>query len=191
MEKQVKKFELPTGLILQAGLLVGGFLVGKKILEKVGVLKTAKELEEEKKATAIETGSIGNISQINLANPALALNPNYYNTIIDRIKIAKYKGAGIPITEYYKLANPGPYPEWNKSLDILIKNIYDSKGIFKDDMPKLYASFQACKNLLQVSLLSKYFYIQYKKDLFDFIKSYTNESEQAKLLDIIKNKPLY
>ena len=53
MAKSVNnEFKLPTGLILQAGLLIGGFLVGKKILEKVGVLKTEKEQEEEKKAAS-------------------------------------------------------------------------------------------------------------------------------------------
>ena len=187
-EKQLIKWGLP----IQIGLIIGGVLVGKKLLEKLGVLKTEKEIEEEKKAAAIESGSIGNISSVNINNPALALNPNYYNTIVDRIKVAKYKGGPIPYNVYLSLINPGPYEniKWLDSLSILIKNVYDSKGLFKDDIQKLYASFQACKNLLQVSLLSKYFYIRYKKDLFDYIKSFTNAEEQSKILNIIKNKPL-
>lgn len=195
MEKQVTKeeFKLPVNLILQAGLLIGGVLIGKKLLEKIGVIKTAAEVEQEKKAVELETGSTGNVSQVNINNPALALNPNYYNTILDLYKKQKYKGGPIPYNIYLKLVNAGPYPDakWMDSLNILIKNVYDSKGIIKDDIPKLYAAFQSCKNLIQVSLLSKYFYIKYKKDLFEYIKTFTNTEEQSKLLNIIKNKPLF
>jgi len=194
METQVKKqeFKLPTGLILQVGLLIGGVLIGKKLLEKIGVIKTAAEVEQEKKAAELETGSTGSIASINTSNPALALNPNYYLTIIDYIKKTRYKGAGIPYNTYLKFANTGPYPDakWLDGLSILIKNVYDSKGVFKDDTAKLFSVFQTTKNLLQVSLLSKYFYIKYKKDLFEYIKSFTNAEEQSKILNIIKNKPL-
>lgn len=194
METQVKKeeYKLPTGLILQVGLLIGGVLIGKKLLEKIGVIKTAAEVEQEKKALELETGSTGSIATINVSNPALALNPNYYNTIIDYIKKTRYKGGAIPYNTYLKFANPGPFADakWLDGINILIKNVYDSKGIVKDDMPKLYSAFQTCKNLLQVSLLSKYFYIRYKKDLFEYIKSFTNTEEQSKILNIIKNKPL-
>jgi hypothetical protein len=188
-EKEVIKWGLP----IQIGLIIGGVLIGKKILEKIGVLKTAEDIEQEKKAAELETGSIGNISQVNVSNPALALNPNYYNTIVDKIKKDKYKGGGIPYNVYLKLVNAGPYEDvkWLDSLSILIKNVYDSKGVFKDDIDKLYSAFQATKNLLQVSLLSKYFYIRYKKDIWEYIKSFTNNEEQSKILNILKNKPLY
>lgn len=88
-----------TKTILNITLIVGVFIVGKKILEKLGFLddqndKIAKELDE---------GSTSNVVNISPNAPVgLALNPNYWKSIIRAYNnglvakgLPKLTGAGI------------------------------------------------------------------------------------------------
>lgn len=68
-----------TATILNITLIVGIFIVGKKILEKLGLLDD----ENDKIAKELDEGSTSNIINVTPNAPVgLALNPNYWKSII-------------------------------------------------------------------------------------------------------------
>ena len=185
--------EFPIKNVIYIGGAIVGLIVVKKILETIGVLKTAEEKLAEQKSGNLETGSTGDTSTIDKSNPALSLNPNYYKTIFSYInklraqkKLSKLTGDQIG-----KILGNQMGGNFLTAFKNYAGRIYQSKGIFNDDESRLYSVFQAMPTQLQISYLSSVFTQQYKKDMLDYIKGFTNEEERAKIFDIVKNKPLY
>jgi len=182
--------EFPIKNVIYIGGALVGFIVVKKILETLGIIKTAQETANEVKSGSLEQGSTGDTSTVNPANPALSLNPNYWKTLLVYLA-KKRKVKTVPAEEIKKLLNPGPSGNFVTSMDNWAGRIYQSKGLFNDDESKLYDIFQNMKSQVQVSFLAQSFSQKYKKDMLDYIKGFTNEEERAKIYDIIKNKALY
>jgi hypothetical protein len=65
------------------------------------------------------------------------------------------------------------------------KQIYDSEGIFNDCETCLYDVFRKMNYFPQISFLAEVFSIKYKKDLFQYIKGFSNEEERATIFDIV------
>ena len=69
----------------------------------------------------------------------------------------------------------------------LAKTIYDSKQWYGDDEAKLYGAFRSITSHSQLSQLSGFFYTEYKKDLYEYVKSFLNTEELATVTDIVNN----
>jgi hypothetical protein len=195
MDKQITRskqpLNIPTGTILNIGLLVGAFLVGRKLLQTFGVVKTQKEQDQEANVTQAETGSVTQVSAVNPSNPALALNPRYHFTIVN--DYIKKKGISKPSGEDLKKIY-SPFPGSNIFYDVALqgiaKQIYDSKGFFNDNEEQLFDAFQKTRNQAQISYVSGVFQRDYKRDLFSFLQKFLSEAELSKVYQIIKGKPL-
>jgi len=193
MDKQITKqpINIPTGTILNIGLLVGAFLVGRKLLQTFGVVKTEKEQEQAANVTQAETGSVTQVSAVNPSNPALALNPRYHFTIVN--DYIKKKGISKPSGEDLKKIYT-PFPGSNIFYDVALqgiaKQVWDSKGFFNDNEGQLFDAFQKARNQAQISYIAGVFQRDYKRDLFSFLQSFLNEAEISKVYQIIKGKPL-
>jgi hypothetical protein len=68
--------------------------------------------------------------------------------------------------------------------------ILNSKGLFNDDEDALYNIFTKLKSQFAISYVADQFGKQTNKNMFNYIKGFTNSEEQAKLYNILKNKPL-
>lgn len=183
---------IPTGTILNIGLLVGAFLVGRKLLQTFGVVKTQKEQEQEANVIKAESGSVTQASSVIPSNPALALNPRYHFTIMKEYlkKIGKTKPSAEDQKKIYS-----PFPGSNIFFDVALqgiaKQLWDSKGFFNDNEEQAFDAFQKARNQAQISYIAGVFQRDYKRDLFSFLQSFMNEAEISKVYSIIKGKPLY
>lgn len=180
-----------TKTILNITLVIAIIVVGKKIGEKLGLFST----KQDEQAAELEQGSTGDTETVNQQNPALALNPNYYKTIGKEYNI-KQKKANKPILskeQTLKLLSiqPSIYPNlWNLQLDRVVFDIRNSKGTFDDNETALFGKFQQMKSQFMISYVSEIFLKRYNKDMWSYISDFTNSDEQAKIYNIIKNKPL-
>lgn len=198
METQVKKidkkekFELPTKLIFQAGLLIGGFIIGRKILQTLGVVKTAEEQKNIEQATSIVYGSETMPQKTDISKPNLAFSPTYHNVIIAEYNKKNKITSGPQLTETRRKFMPVDKTkpnEWVQQLDRIASEIYNSKGLFNDNEEQVFNAFNKLKNQAQVSWVSGIFQ-RNKRDLTTFLKSFLNDEEMAKLYRIVANKPL-
>ena len=73
------------------------------------------------------------------------------------------------------------------------KIIYDAKGLpylTNDDEAAVYGVFRALKSKTQISVLSGYFFMMYKKDLKTFLQSFLNEKEFGNVATICNKLPI-
>jgi hypothetical protein len=180
-----------TKTILNITLVIAIIVVGKKIGEKLGLFNT----KQDQQAAELEQGSTGSTEVVNPQNPALALNPNYYKTIAaeynkKQISLNKSKLTAADFTKLLSIM-PSVYPNlWNLQLDKVVFDIRNSKGLFDDNETALYGKFQQMKSQFMISYVSDLFLKRYNKDMWSYITDFTNSDEQAKIYNIIKNKPL-
>ena len=73
------------------------------------------------------------------------------------------------------------------------KQIYDAKGILNDDEESVRDVFKnKVRDKVQVSNVSQAFYTQYKKDLYDYLRSFLSESEMEQYVwSVVRNLPNY
>lgn len=84
-----------TKTILNITLIVGIFLVGKKLLEKFGVVKSS----EDKIAEALEVDAVSNVQNITPSAPSgLALSPNYWISIYRDVNRQRKAQGLLPLT---------------------------------------------------------------------------------------------
>lgn len=69
------------------------------------------------------------------------------------------------------------------------QQVYDSNGWFNDDEEQLYDVFRNCRSKAHVSKVARFFSMEHKKDLFQYIVSFTSTRERATIDGIMKNKP--
>lgn len=184
--------ELPVKNIVNIGLLIAGFLVVRKVLTTLGIVKTAQEQQEEKEAGNLEAGSEKQVTKVDTSKPELALNPNYWRTIMQDYKKRILKGAEIGKDRTNKIFNPNLSNKktFVENINRAAFDVKNSKGIFNDNEDALYNVFQNMKNQVQISYLADTFQKLNNKDMASYIKGFTNEEERAKIFRIIKNKPL-
>lgn len=180
-----------TKTILNITLVIAIIVVGKKLGQKFGLFTT----KEDVKAENLEQGSTGDTEVIDKTNPALSLNPNYYKTIAKEYntKQIKLKKPQLKAADFTKLLSiqPSVYPNlWNLQLDKVVFDIRNSKGIFDDNETALFSKFQMMKSQFMISYVSNLFQKMYNKDMWSYIQEFTSNDEQAKIYNIIKNKPL-
>lgn len=189
-----KQTEIPTKQIINIGLLIAGFLVVKKVLEKIGVLQTATEIQQQQSAENLETASTTTASTVDPKNPALALNPSYWKAILTKINAGR-KLTGKPNLTSTQIAallknDPGSKVDYVKQADNIMVQIFASKSLFNDDESQLYNAFQKIRSQLILSFVALRFSTKHNKDLWNYVKEFTNDAEQAKIFNILKSKPL-
>lgn len=190
--EQPKQTEINTGMLLNIGLVIGGLLIGRKVLQSIGVLKTAEEQKNIEQSGAIVIGSELTPTKTDPTNPALAFNPKYNNVIIaeynrkNNIKTA----VGMAATrEKFMSVDKSKPKSWGSQLFAIRTEILNSKGVFNDDEEMVYNAFNKLRNQAQVSYIAELFQKD-KRDLSTFLKSFLNNEEMAKLYRIVANKPL-
>ena len=172
-----------TANLTRIAIGIGAAIVLYKLAYFLGLIKSKQEKEQEKSATALETGASASTDKIDLKNGSLALSPNYVSTIGKKI-LADFKKSGKKQPDLKTFWGAYSYRD-------LSKQLYDAKGVFNDDEDALFGVFRTLNTQFQISFLSNYFYKLYKKDLLSYILGFTNTEERAKLYDIIINKKLY
>ena len=70
-----------------------------------------------------------------------------------------------------------------------VAEVYESKGFFSDDEEKLFSLFRRLQSKMQVSALAHFFQKEYGRDMASYLDSFLNESEIARLIDIVNQKP--
>lgn len=184
--------ETRDNIIFFGGIAVVLF-AGKKLLEKLGLLKSEQDEQNEKQATALNEGASGNPSKINDKNPALSLNPRYWLTILDIYK-KKKGGASLTVTEINKFLNPdlSNGKSYHVNLSGLAERISQSKSVWwlPDQEEKTIGVFRNLRSQAQVSKLASTFSDLYKTDMLGYMQGFMNEDQLAKLFALLKNKPL-
>lgn len=191
--------EINTGKIINIGLLIVGFVVVKKTLETLGIIKTAKETEQEGKAEQLDKGSTADQTIVSIENPELSFTPNYWATINNKVLIPK-------LIPNYKTLSKDQLVQKMKDLRIIplyigdptvylkyADDIYNSYKVWylPDTEEKVFAILRLLKSQQQISYLTYRFYERYKQDLLSYFKLFMNTEQLATVQDLIKNKPLY
>jgi hypothetical protein len=70
-----------------------------------------------------------------------------------------------------------------------VKRLYDSKGFFNDDEDNVYSIFRSAQSKLQVSCFAYYFNQIKGRNLIEYLSSFLNSSEIARISEIIDKKP--
>jgi hypothetical protein len=70
-----------------------------------------------------------------------------------------------------------------------VKRLYDSKGFFNDDEDNVYSIFRSAQSKLQVSCFAYYFNQIKGRNLIEYLSSFLNSSEIARINEIIDKKP--
>jgi hypothetical protein len=189
---QPKQTQINTGMLLNIGLVIGGLLIGRKVLQSIGVLKTAEEQKNIEQTGAIITGSELTPTKTDPSNPALAFNPKYNNVIIaeyNKKNNIKTTAGFIKTREKFMPVDKSKPKEWGSQLYAIRTEILNSKGFFNDDEQMINNAFNKLRNQAQVSYVAELF-AKDKRDLSTFLKSFLNDEEMAKLYRIVANKPL-
>lgn len=74
-------------------------------------------------------------------------------------------------------------------LDKYGKTLWYATGNINDDEEAIYGVFRQIQYKSQISFLAYYFFNKYRKDLYQYLKSYLNNSELNTLLTITNKKP--
>ena len=223
-----------TKTILNISLAIGIFIVGKKLLETFGLLKT----KDDKIADELALASGGNVQDTSPNAPSgLSLNPNYWKNIFaniqkeqkakklpiltgkqiqqllffenrqlnnysfkDLIKIENLTAGGllfnlfkasnyISLQKKLGLTNSISF-QWINAYLFLAYNIYNAKGIFKDNPDSVNSIFQKLNSRAKVSYLSEIFTRAYGIDLQTYLASFLDTTEMTKLANYLKNKKI-
>jgi hypothetical protein len=151
------KNALVTKLVVGgAAIGAGYFLVVKPILQKVGVIQTKEEKEQEKQTETFASS---------LQSP---FSPRYYKEIT--AQLAAQKKDPLLITR--------------ASAQQLAKIIYDAIGFFSDDENAVYGALRQLKAKTQLSFLSEVFFTQHKADLYNYLERNFKSSELKVVNDI-------
>lgn len=71
---------------------------------------------------------------------------------------------------------------------MLAKYIKDSWGVFNDNEEKIYSVFRALKDKVQVSMLAKAYYTDYKVNLIDELNNRMDKDTEVKMIHMIVKK---
>lgn len=181
--------------LLKYGAIAGVTLyVGSLVLKAVGLIKS----DEEKKAIAdaeqIEKGASANAQKLDVNNKFLCFNPNYWLTIIAKVKKDK-KIVNFSVPQLNVLFNPNLSngKGYNVNLGVMIDILGNAKKTWwlPDTEEDAIGVFRALKTQLQIAKLSSEFNNFYKTDLLAYMKTFMNAEQLQQIYNIVKTKPLY
>ncbi len=150
-----------------------------KVGQKVGIFQTAEGKEVEEATEGASQSS----ADVREKNAYVAFAPRYATSLI---------------VAWNKKFSP---KKWDakkqlgfltaKKTDEFVKRMYNSKGLFKDNPNAVYSVFREIQTQYQLSVISYFFTSVYKIDLFEYLKSFLDENEMDKIINIVKNYPQY
>jgi hypothetical protein len=101
-----------------------------------------------------------------------------------------------------KYLTPEPFLEYRKKtgfkvptyvedslINGFVQRLYNSKGFFNDDEDNVYSIFRSAQSKLQVSCFAYYFNQIKKRNLIEYLSSFLNSDEIARIGEIIEKKP--
>lgn len=183
--------EKQNNILFFGGLAIGGIFL-YKIGTALGLIKTAEEKANEEDAYKLTAQSNADASKINIANPMLSFNPNYWTTIIKQWQKQNNKTA-VTVGELNKLLNPIVNGKtYNINLAAYCDRVYNAKKIWfrPDTEADVFGVLRSLKNQAQLSKMASVFLEYYKTDLLEYIKSFMNDAQQAQVYNIVKTKKL-
>jgi NAD/NADP transhydrogenase alpha subunit len=164
-----------------------------KLATKLGLVKTASDIQAEKDVQALDSGAALNPKKVDLKNPAVSLNPKYWLTIVNAYT-KKLGVNGLTQKQFNAVFNPdlSNGKGYHQNLTNFATQVWDSKQVFflPDKEDRTYNVFRTMRNQAQVSKLAATFSELYKRDLLGFIQSFMNDEQQSKLFKILQTKPL-
>jgi hypothetical protein len=110
-------------------------------------------------------------------------NTSPLNLFSNLFKQADY----IALQKKLGLSNSKPF-EWINAYLFLAYNIYNAKGLFKDNPESVNAIFQKLNSRAKVSYLSEIFTRAYGIDFQTYLASFLDTTEMTKLANYLKNK---
>jgi len=181
--------------LLKYGAIAGGVLyVGSLLLKAVGLIKSDAELKAEADAAQIEKGAAANAQKLDVNNKFLCFNPNYWLTIIAKVKKDK-KITNFSMPQLNVLFNPNLSngKGYNVNLGAMIDTLGSAKKVWwlPDTEENVIGVFRALKSQLQIAKLSSEFNNFYKNDLLAYMKTFMNAEQLQEIYNIVKTKPLY
>lgn len=148
-------------------LIGGGALLGYKfllvpLLESLNLKDTKEEADAAKTTSEYGGGSGKPIDQ----NP---WSPKYVNLVISQLKSGQ-SAALLNVATLNKFA----------------KQIYDAKTFYNDDEEAVYGVLRQLSSNTQLSQFAGHFQTNFKKDLYEYIRSMFNAAELAIVTNIVK-----
>lgn len=110
-------------------------------------------------------------------------SPKFYNDLYKAVGARKFGTKGTGIIDQH-----------NKSKEFA-QTIYDALGALtpfhlSDDDAAVISVFKQLQSKAAVALIAEVFYLNWKKDLFNFIQYYLNSDNMSKVIDIVKALPI-
>lgn len=137
-----------------------------KILQKIGIIKTSKELEQEGAAYALQSDKY--ISDLFSGN-------NRVKFAAEALKMGKLPFLGVPQNGYLA--------------EVYAKQIWDAKGTFKDNEDSVYNVFRDINDQYSIPFVAYKFSELFQRDLLGFLPTFMDNDELAIVYNIIKNNP--
>lgn len=101
-----------------------------------------------------------------------------------------------------KYLTPEPFLEFRKKtgfkvpvyaedslINAFVQRLWNSKGVFNDNEDEVYQIFRSAQSKLQVSCFAYYFNQIKGRNLIEFLSSFLNSDEIARIAEIINKKP--
>jgi hypothetical protein len=150
-------------------LYIGGAWLGWKyavspLLETLGLKDSKGELEADKLRADVE----------NAAGNKDYWSPNWWNQPASSFPIKNVQSVSL-LTQATAKSD--------------VEKLWDATGVFNDDEEAIYGVFRSLKYKSQVSYLAYWFNAIKGKDLYQFIRSYLNDSELNVVLQITQKMP--
>jgi hypothetical protein len=148
-------------------LIIGGGFLGYKfllvpLLESLNLMDTKEEREAEQTTSEYGGGSGKPIDQ----NP---WSPKYITYVLTQLRTGQ-SAALLTVAGLNKYA----------------KQIYDAKTWYNDDEEAVYGALRQLSSNTQLSQLAGHFQTNFKKDLYEYIRSMFNDAELAVVTNIVK-----
>jgi len=157
---------------LVANLALGAlayFAVVEPLLESVNLKDTAQERADD---ISVEKGGGGG-SKPAEQNP---WSPQYVKNLIDQSSSGGYSTKLLTVSALNKFAN---------DLYDAKGSLFSSKPFFNDDEELVYAVMRSIVSKSQLSQLAGHFISMYRQDLWEYLRSFLNNEELAKVTNIV------
>lgn len=107
----------------------------------------------------------------------------------------------LDLADYFKGDYPRKYAlskgwqKWSRAelqkplAQTMVGQLYNAKRIFNDDELSVYSVFKRMRYKTQITQVANLFYLEHKKDLLEYLKSFMSDAELSKIYTIVKDLP--
>lgn len=148
---------------------LGYFAVVEPLLESVNLKKTSEERADD---ISVEKGGGGGAKPAD-QNP---WSPQYVKNLIDQSSTGGYSTKLLTVSALNKFAS---------DLYDAKGSLFSSKPFWNDDEELVYAVMRSLSSKSQLSQLAGHFISTYRQDLWEYLRSFLNNEELAKVTNIV------